>query len=580
MTNAEVARTFSEIADLLEIQGADSFRVSSYRRVSRTVEDLSEEITQIAARGELSTLPGIGKSSAGKIQELLETGRIALRDQLAAEVPPTLLELLRIPHMGPKKVALLWKERGVTTLSELVAAIEQNRLAGLKGFGDKTVAQIREGIEFMQRSVGRARIGTAWAVMETVRAAVAALPGVKRIEPAGSLRRGRETIGDIDLLCVAAAPAETIGAFARLPGVTKVLAAGDTKGSVLVDAGGEAIQVDLRVVPEDSFGAAWQYFTGSKEHNVRLRELAGKRGWTLNEYALTEIDTGRVLASRQEQDIYAALGLPWIPPELREDRGELEGTSVPKDLLELADIRGELHLHTTASDGRETIEQMAAAARARGYKYICITDHSQSSVIANGLKPERLRAHVRAVRAAAARLKGITLWVGAEVDIHSDGRLDYDDDLLAELDFVVASVHFGMGRDAEANTRRTLAAIRNPYVNLIAHPTGRLINKRDAMPIDIDAIARAAAETGTALEINASDFRLDLRDQHARRARELGAVISINCDAHAGDQFDNMRFGVMTARRAGLRRGDVLNTRSAREIEAFVARKRNRKTAE
>lgn len=579
MTNADVARTFSEIADLLEIQGADSFRVSSYRRVARTVEDLSEEIAQIAARGELSTLPGIGKSSAEKIHELLETGRIALRDELAAEVPPTLLELLRIPHMGPKKVALLWKERGVTTLNELIAAIDQNRLSGLKGFGDKTITQIREGIEFMQRSAGRVRIGTAWAVMEAVRAAVAALPGVKRVEPAGSLRRGRETIGDIDLLCVAASPADTIAAFAKLPGVAKVLAAGDTKGSALVDAGGEAIQVDLRVVPEESFGAAWQYFTGSKEHNVRLRELAGKRGWTLNEYALTEIDTGRVLASHQEQDIYAALGLPWIPPELREDRGELEGTSVPEDLLELADIRGELHLHTTASDGRETIEQMAAAAKARGYKYICVTDHSQSSVIANGLKPDRLRAHVKAVRAAAAKLKGITLWVGAEVDIHADGRLDYDDELLAELDFVVASVHFGMGRDADANTRRTLEAIRNPYVNLIAHPTGRLINKRDAMPIDIDAIARAAADTGTALEINASDFRLDLRDQHARRARELGAAICINCDAHAGDQFDNMRYGVMTARRAGLRRGDVLNTRPAREIEAFVSRKRKRAPA-
>lgn len=575
MTNAEAARAFAEIADLMEIKGEDSFRVSSYRRVARTLEDLAEELVEVARRGALASLPGVGKSSAEKILELLDTGRIALREELAAEVPASLLELLEIPRLGPKKIAVLWKECGVTDMAGLKEAITGGKLDGLKGFGAKTVEQLREGIDFVERSAGRVRLGVAWALMERVRAAVAGLPGVRRVEPAGSLRRGRETIGDIDLLCVANDPPATVERFTKLEGVTKVLAAGDTKGSALVRTeGGREVQVDLRVVPEESFGAAWQYFTGSKEHNVRLREMAGKRGWTLNEYALSETDGGRVIAARSEEEIYAALKTPCVPPELREDRGEFDLKAAPDDLVSLDDIRGELHLHTTASDGHDTIEGMAAAAKARGYEYICITDHSHSSVIANGLKPDRMRRHIEAVRAAARKLKGITVWVGAEVDIHSDGSLDYDDELLAELDFVVASVHVGMGRDIAANTQRTLAAIRNPYVNLIAHPTGRIINKREAMPLDIEAVAKEAAATGTALEINASDLRLDLKDQHARLARDLGATLCINCDAHAGDQFDNLRFGVMTARRAWLRRNDVLNTRSIRQVAAFVAAKR------
>lgn len=576
MTNAEIARVFQEIADLMEIRGDDSFRVSSYRRVARTIEDHSTPIAELAARGELTGLPGVGKSSAEKIQELIQTGRVQLREELARQVPLSLLELLAIPRMGPKKVAVLWKERGVTDMASLKEALAAGRLTGLKGFGDRTIEQLREGIEFVERAAGRVRLGTAWAIAAVLREQILKLAGVSRVEPAGSLRRGRETIGDIDLLCIAADPARTIERFTKLGGVTKVLAAGETKGSVLVRSEEHEVQVDLRVVPAESFGAAWQYFTGSKEHNVRLRELAGRRGWTLNEYALSEVDSGRVIASRTEEGIYQALGLPWLPPELREDRGELELKAVPADLLALEHIRGELHLHTTASDGRETIEQMAEAARRRGYEYICITDHSHSSVIANGLKPERMREQIAAVRAAARRVRGIRLLVGAEVDIRADGTLDYDDALLAELDFVVASVHFGMGRDPVANTRRALAAIRNPYVNLLAHPTGRLINRRDAMPLDIEALAREAAATGTALEINANDYRLDLKDQHARLARDLGAMLCINCDAHAGDQFDQMRFGVMTARRAWLNRADVLNTRPLRQVADFVAAKRRR----
>jgi DNA polymerase (family X) len=576
MTNAEIARVFEEIADLMEIRGDDSFRVSSYRRVARAIDDCGAEVAQLAARGELGELAGVGKSSAQKIDELLTTGRVALRDELEADVPPTLLEILKIPGLGPKKAALLWRERGVTSLASLKSAVESGKLANLKGFGEKSVAHIREGIEFLSRVAGRTRLGVAAVVADALRSAIAQIPGVERVECAGSLRRGVETVGDLDLLCIAKDGPGSVTVFTKLPGVQRVLASGDTKGSVLFEyAAGKSIQVDLRVVPAENFGAAWLYFTGSKSHNVRLRERAGKSGWTLNEYALTTLDGGKVIASREEADIYKACGLPWFPPELREDRGEFDLAAVPDDLLAHEDIRGDLHMHTTASDGRNTIEEMIAGARARGYAYLCITDHSRSSTIANGLTPERLREHIDSVRKVAAKTRDITVWIGAEVDILADGALDYDDELLAQLDWVVASVHSGQNRDVDHNTRRTLAAIANPYVNVIAHPTGRLLGKRDAMPLDIETLAREAARTGTALEINASTFRLDLKDQHARLARDLGAMICINCDAHSVEQFDQMTFGVCTARRAWLRRGDVLNTRSAAEIRKFVQKKRD-----
>ncbi|MGE0479672.1 MAG: DNA polymerase/3'-5' exonuclease PolX [Phycisphaerae bacterium] len=573
MTNAQIARVFHEIADALEIQGAESFRVNAYRKIARAVDDYAGAVADLAARGEVNTLPGVGKASAEKIEELLTTGRVALREELRAVVPDSLLELLQIPSLGPKKAALLWKERGIESIAQLREAIDAGRLAGLKGLGDKSIAQLRHGIEFLATSAGRVRLGDVWPLALRVRDEVAAIAGVRRAELAGSLRRGVETVGDLDVLCVAADGARVVADFVALPRVKEVLVRGDTKGSVRVeveDCG--LIQVDLRVVPEESFGAAWQYFTGSKQHNVRLRELAQKRGWTLNEYSLS--DGERVIASRDEADIYAAFGLPCFPPELREDRGEFELERVPADLLTLQHIRGDLHMHTTASDGHHTIEEMAAAARERGYEYICITDHSQSSVIANGLKPERLRAHIAAVRAIAKKTRDVTVWVGAEVDILAEGRLDYPDELLAELDFVVASVHTGMGQDIDANTRRTIAAIRNPYVNLIGHPTGRLLNRREAMPLDVDAVSKAAAAAGCALEINASSYRLDLKDQHARLARDNGATICIDCDAHATDQLDQMSLGVITARRAGLCRRDVLNTRTADQVRAFVQARR------
>ncbi|MEW6250940.1 MAG: DNA polymerase/3'-5' exonuclease PolX [Planctomycetota bacterium] len=576
MNNAEVALIFDGIANMLEIKGEDSFRVLSYRRVARTVGDLTTDINEVTTRGELAELPGVGKASAQKIQELLATGRLPLYEQLCAEVPQTLLELLEIPSVGPKKIHQLWKECGVTSVAELKACIAAKKLAGLKGFGEKTIQAIVRGIEFRESSAGRAKNGDALYIALGLLDGVRAMPGVQRAEYAGSLRRGRETVGDVDLLCATASAADgerIVRAFAKLPVVVEVLAAGGTKASVRVPLErGRTLQVDLRAVPAESFGAAWQYFTGSKEHNVRLRELAQKRGWTLNEYGLTEVTTKRVVAAASEEKIYAALGLPWIPPELREARGEFD-EPIPADLLRLEDIRGDLHVHTVASDGRNTIAEMAAAAQACGYEYICITEHSPSSIIANGLKTEQLREHIRAVR-EAGRAAGLTVWVGTEVDILPGGRLDYPDELLAELDFVIASIHAGMTRDRATNTQRTLAAIENPYVNCIGHPTGRIINEREAMPLDMEAVARAAARTGTALEINASYHRLDLKDQHVRLARNVGATVCICTDAHSTGGYEEMHFGVTTGRRGWLRRSDVLNTRPAAEVAAFVAQKR------
>lgn len=575
MTNADVARQFEEIADLMEIRGDDAFRVNAYRKIARTVEDLAADINDLAARNELAGLPGVGKASIEKIRELLSTGKLALRDELLAEVPAGLLGLRQIQGLGPKKIAQLWRERGIDSIDALKTALANNALAGLKGFAEKSIDNIRRGLDFLATTVGRTRLGIAWEIAEQFKQQLRKVPGVQRIEHAGSLRRGVETVGDIDLLCIADDGAKVVQAFTKLADPNAILASGDTKGSIRFSyADDRAIQVDLRVVPAASYGAALQYFSGSKAHNVRLREMAVKRGWSLNEYGLNEGETQ--LAGANEEDIYAKLGLPWIPPELREDRGEFDLRETPADLIDLADIRGDLHMHTTASDGRCTIEQMIEGAAARGYQYICITDHSRSSFVANGLTIERLKAHIDDVRAAAAKTKNLTVWVGAEVDILSEGELDYPDEMLAQLDFVVASLHAGMSQDVKINTNRTLRAIQNPYVNLIAHPTGRMINRREAMPLDLETLAAAAAETGTAMEINASNFRLDLKDQHARFVRDRGVTICIDCDAHHADQFDQMRFGVMTARRAWLRKADVLNTRPAAEIKAFVAAKRKK----
>lgn len=576
MSNLEVIRQFNEIADLLDIKGEDSFRAVSYRRAARAIEDLTEDLTEIAARNDLQSIPGVGKGTADRIKEFLQTGKIALHEELACSLPAGILKLLQIPGLGPKKIAVLHGQLSIGGVDELRAAIQDGRVATLRGFGQKTADKLLEGIAFLDRSAGRTPLHVARPIACTLREQTARLAGVEQVEIAGSVRRGKEMIGDLDLLCIAADGPATVSAFTRLPLVKSVLAAGDTKASVLVEnpTGGE-IQADLRVVPAESFGAALQYFTGSKEHNVRLREIAAKRGWKLNEYGLYEGDT--LLACRDEAGIYSRLGLPLIPPEMRENTGEIDLRQLP-DLVELAQIRGDLHMHTVASDGVCTIEQMAMAARERGYDYIAITDHSRSSVIANGLQIDRLEKLIRDVRAANKRLagKGITILAGTECDICPDGSLDYPDEVLAQLDWVVASIHAAQTQECDKLTHRTLAAIENPYVNCIGHPSGRLLGRREAMNIVWEKVFEAAARTGTALEVSAAWHRLDLKDAHVRRASELGCHFAINTDAHAIDQLDQMPLGVQTARRGWATRDSVLNTGSVEDIRNFVAAKRRK----
>lgn len=544
------------------------------------------------------TIPGIGKGTAERIQQFLETGHIDELDALQAKLPEELPALLGISGMGPKKVALVYRELSVEGFDDLKRVIASGELAKLPGLGVASVKRISEGIAFLESSGGRTPLGVALPIAEALAEQVCKLPGVHRVEIAGSLRRGQETIGDIDLLCEADDGEQVVKSFVELgddnwPSIKRVLAAGKTKASVTIErgaaAGGKAgreVQVDLRVVPAESFGAAWQYFTGSKEHNVRLRERAVRSNLRLNEYGLFSADGEPSIAGRDEEGIYKKLDLPWIPPELREDSGEFEQSpsvsqslrpSVPSLLVTVDDIRGDLHMHTTASDGKNSIEEMASVAKVMGYRFIAICDHSQSSTIANGLSIKRMEAQIVAVREANERVAGIEILVGTECDILPNGSLDYPDDLLAQTDWVVASVHSAMGSGGRAKldpTERTLAAIENRWVSVIGHPTGRLINRRAAMEIDMAAVVKAASASKTMLEINASWRRLDLKDMHARQAIEAGVTLSINTDAHHVEQLSQMRYGVMTARRARARPQDVVNTMTVAALKKRIAAKR------
>jgi len=574
MKNRELADIFERMADLLELLGADRFRVNSYRKSARTIGDHSEAVEDLTAAGRLEQVPGIGKSTAEKVREYLKTGRIDQYEQLKAQVPPGLPGLLDVAGLGPKTVARLWKEGKVTSVEELKQAIQgdRGRLEKLEGLGPRKIEQIAESLEFAESAGGRIRLGEAAELAEMLCKAVRGCRGAKRVTAAGSLRRGRETIGDIDILCEAtrAAGPKIIEAFAGAPNVRRVTAGGRTKGSVVLEGG---VQADLRVVQTGSFGAALAYFTGSKDHNVRLRELAIRKGLKLNEYGL--FDGQRQVAGADEQGIYEALGMSYVPPELREDRGEIEAAAAGKlpKLLELADIRGDLHMHTTASDGRNTIEEMIEACRNRGYEYMCISEHSRGQVQANGLDARRLAAHAEAIRTAAEKYKDITVLVGCEVDIFKDGRLDFGASVLGELDFVTASAHSALSLGRAEATARLVRAIEHPHVHCIGHPSGRLINKRPGMEIDIELIARAAAANDVALEINAHYWRLDLRDVHVRAAVAAGAKVIISTDAHGIDDLDMMKYGVITARRGWARAGDVVNTYSLARLSKWISRK-------
>jgi len=573
--NDQIAALFERMAELTELLGGNRFKVNAFQKVARVLAELPRDVADMTA-AELEALDGVGKGAVERIREFVEHGRIEEHERLAGEVPAGVLEVMTVPGIGPKTARLFWQEAGVESVADLQARLDDGGLAGLKGFGAKKLENIRRSLAFARSSGDRVRIGTAWTVARRFLDVLEGLPQVRRVEQAGSLRRGRETIGDVDLL-VAADPQDAgpiFDAFCGHDAVREVLLRGDTKASVRTDAG---MQVDLRVVEPASFGAALLYFTGSKEHNVRLRERARQRGMTLNEYALARLDAdgspGPVVAAETEAAIYEALELRWIPPELREDRGEIalaEAGELP-ELVALEDVRCELHAHTIASDGMMTIRELAEAAAARGFHTIAVTDHSRSQVQANGLDADRLRRHVDAVRSVAAELAGtITVLAGSEVDVHADGSLDYEDDVLDLLDVVVASPHAALAQDPAKATKRLLRAIEHPKVRILGHPTGRLVMRREGLSPDVAALAAAAAEHDVALEVNANHWRLDLRDAHVRLALEAGARIAIDCDVHGPADFDQLRYGVLTARRGRATPSDVVNCLGREELLAWL----------
>ncbi len=584
IANQEVAKIFDQMAAALEILGANVFRVNAYARGARVVEELTEDLRAVveedppSAIKRLSAIEGIGKGLAEKIAEYIETGAVHEHQELLREVPPTLFELLRIPGIGPKAARTLWQELGIKSMEDLKNTPDE-KLAALPRMGKKTVENIRSAISFNEKGHERVPIGLALPLALRLAEDLREVAGVQRLEYAGSLRRGKETIGDLDFVAATTDPEALREAFVGRPEVSRVLAKGDTKCSVRLEAGGVVMQADLRLVPLAVFGAALLYFTCSKEHNVRLRELAVKKNLRLDEYGLFEgkderpQDRGEVpIAAATEEEIYRALGLHYVEPERREDHGELEAP--PLRLIELADIKAELHAHTTASDGRLTIRELAYEAKRRGFHTIAVTDHSKGQPIAGGLSPERLLQHIEAVRAADAEISGIKILAGSEVDILPDGSLDYEDELLAKLDIVVASPHNALRQEPEVATERLLKAIRHPLVHIIGHPTGRMVNRRQGLEPDIGALVAAAKESDTALELNSNWHRLDLRDTHLRVALEAGCKIAIDCDTHHIPDLDNLPYGILTARRAWMRPESCINTWPAEKLHAWLRSKR------
>ena len=572
MRNDEVAGVLYEIADLLEMsEPEDRFRPIAYRRAARAIEGLAEDIEELARRGGLEGIPGVGKAIAGKIKQYLEGGKVDALEKLRTEFPPGLIDIMRIRDVGPKTARRLYFELKITNLEELRTAAASGRLRKLKGFGEKTEKNILRGIQVAKQAQGRQLLGIALQIAERVLAHMGSNAPVENASYAGSLRRMRETIGDIDLLVTTRDPVAVTKAFTSMPWVREIVAAGDTKSTVVI---AEGLQVDLRVLDPSRWGAALQYFTGSKDHNIKIRGLAQKRGLKLNEYGLfREGDPEELVAARTEEEIYAALGLSYIEPELREDGGEIEAAMKGElpELLTLEDIRGDLHAHTNLTDGVNTLEEMAAAARARGYAYLGISDHSPSLRVAGGLSEENLRIHVAHVRAFSRRSPDLKLLAGTECDILADGTLDYPDDVLKDLDYVIASIHSNFRMSQDEMTRRVVRAMENPHMDILAHPTGRKIGQREPISLDMDRIMEVAADTGTTLEVNAYPDRTDLSSAHARLAKEHGVKLIVDTDSHSTEQLDYMRLGVGTARRGWLERGDVVNTRSHEEILSFFA---------
>lgn len=576
MNNAHMARLLEETADLLEIDGGDSFRVRSYRRAAEAAEQTTVDLAAIAGdTAKLLEIPGIGKSMAANLQAIVNTGSLPLRDELLARYGAGLLTLLKLPSMGPKTAALLWDAAKIDSIDALALAIDEGRLKGLPRIGQKQLDKMRKGIEDYRRSAGRFRIDVAEDAARRITAYLLSFPGIERVTPAGSLRRGRETAGDLDLLVTgpACAPentgpvAEYVAAY---PGILDIIAKGDNKVSFHT---GHNLQVDVRLLPSASYGAALQYFTGSKAHNVSLRQRALKMGYTLSEWSLARLDDESVVAAATEEEIYAALGMDWMPPEMRENLGEIEAAArheIPR-LIEAADLKGDLHMHTTASDGRCSITEMAEGAIACGYKYIAITDHSKVLAMTGGLDEKRALEHIKNIREVDQRMEGrIRVFPGIEVDILADGSLDLADEVLAQMDVVIASIHTRFEQGREEMTDRVLKALDNPNVKILGHPTGRLILRREPFAIDIGRVLRRCAELGVAAEHNAAPERLDLNDRDLRLAKEMGCKIVINTDAHDVRVLGQMEYGIRQLRRAWLEPKDVLNTLEPAELLASL----------
>ena len=577
MDNITIARMLDETAALLEIDAADPFRIRSYRRAAEAVEQQTTQLATLTGDPKLLlAIPGIGKGMAANISELVATGTMPIREELLEKYRPSMLELLRLPGMGPKTVALVWSALEISDIDALEAAAKAGQLADLPRMGEKFVTKLLKGIEDYRRNSSRFRIDDALEDAERIMALIRVFPGIDQITPAGSLRRGRETVGDLDLLvtgpaCEPEIVAAAIEHVATLPLIDKLLARGQNKVTFTLR---NNLQVDVRLLPRSSYGAALQYFTGSKMHNVALRQRAIKRGLMLSEYALARLEDNTVVASTSEEEIYRALDLDYIPPELRENGGELEAAAahILPQLITLADIRGDLHMHTHETDGSNSILEMAEAAVAHGYEYIAITDHSKNLAMTNGLDDKRALVHIQRIREIDKEMKGrIRVLAGIECDILADGALDLEDSTLAEMDIVIASIHSHFAQPIEQMTERVLRALGNPRTRILGHPTGRILLRREAYAIDLDQVLKRAAELGVAVEHNASPARLDLSDLHLRLAKQYGCKIVVNTDAHSTEQLEQMHFGITQLRRAWLTAADILNTLPAAE---FLARLR------
>ncbi|MDI6694002.1 MAG: DNA polymerase/3'-5' exonuclease PolX [Anaerolineales bacterium] len=571
-SNQQLADLFTRIADLLEIKGEVVYKILAYRKAADSLTNLGRDVMDVWREGKLTEIPGVGKAIAEKIDELITTGKLGFLQKLESEVPPGLVDLLQVPDLGPKKAALFWKQLGVTNLVELEAAARAGKLRDLPGMGEKSEARILAGIEALSRRTTRTPLGKAWPFAQELLKLIREAPGVQAVEIAGSLRRMRATVGDIDLLAAAADSGPAMQALLSHPQVTRVMSQGVAKASVEFE---NNLRAQLWVHPPERFGTALQYATGSKDHNVRLRELALKRGLSLSDQAFLREDGSELLCAKEEE-VYQTLGLPWIPPELREDHGEIQAALAGElpQVISVEDILADLHTHSTWSDGKLSIREMAKAARARGLKVLAITDHSASLGVAGGLSVDEIQAQRAEIDAVQSELgDSIRLLQGCEVEIRSDGALDFPDEVLASLDIVIAALHSGLRQPRQQVTERMLSAIRNPHVDIIAHPTGRMIPNREGADLDIEAVFRAAAECGVALEINAHPSRLDLDDVLARRAVQLGIPLTINTDAHSEYDFDMLPFGVATARRGWVRTADVINAWGTDQLLGWLSRR-------